>query len=164
MQWVADPDRQEQTMSRKRGYDDGMRWRSAFAVLLAVFLLSTSSWATVCDLACIRAAQRHLCPICGSSSHTAAAHMHCAHMNGQEGSLTAHFELTASSQCTHTFCEQLASASLPTKGFQSNQLKQVVLRPAAQLESGIIPVRYVDKAPPPILVDSGSHLTIALRI
>ena len=141
-----------------------MRWKGAFAMLLAVLFLSASSWATVCDLACAGMAQRHVCPICGSSSHTAAAHMHCAHMDGQESSTGAHFERTASSQCPHAFCKQPASASLPTKSFQSDQLKWTVLGPSAHLGNGIDLVRYVDKAPPPILVDSVRPLTLALRI
>jgi hypothetical protein len=145
-------------------YDGGMRWKGAFAVLLAAIFLPASSWTTVCELACAGVAQRHVCPICGSSSHTAAAHMHCAHMDGQESSKGAHIGLTASSECSHVLCKQPASESLPTKVFQSDQLKWTVLRPSADLENGIILARYIDKGPPPILVDSGRPLTVALRI
>jgi hypothetical protein len=141
-----------------------MRWKGAFAVLLAVFFLSASSWATVCESACAGMAQRHVCPICGSSSHTAAAHVHCANMDGQESSTGAHIELSGSVQCPHAFCKQPASASLPTKGFRSDQLKWTVLGSNAHLVNGIVLVRYIDKALPPILVDSGRPLSVALRI
>ena len=141
-----------------------MRWKGVFALLLAVSYLSAPSWATLCDLACASSSQRDVCPICGSASHTAAMHMHCAHMDGRESSLASHVEVTASSQCTHAFCAQPVSANLPTKAFESDQLKWTVSHPASYLEGGIIAVRYVDKAPPPILIDYERPLTVALRI
>ena len=141
-----------------------MRWKGVFALLLAVTFLSASSWAEVCDMACVSSSQRHVCPICGSSSHALAAHMHCAHMDGHESSLAAHVELAASSQCTHTFCTQPLSVNLPTKAFQTDQLKWTVSHPASHLEGGLIAVRYVDKAPPPILIDYDRPLTLPLRI
>lgn len=140
-----------------------MRWRGVFAALLTVTFLTASSWTSFCELTCAGNLQRHVCPICGLSSHVAAAHMHCVQMDGQEGSNGAHAEPAALSHCPHAFCKQPASVSLPAKGFQPNQLKWTV-RPGAQFENGAIPVRYVDKAPPPILIDSGCPLTVALRI
>jgi hypothetical protein len=90
--------------------------------------------------------------------------MHCAHMDGQESSTGAHIKLSAPSQCPHAFCQQPASVSLPTKSFRSDQLRWAVLGPSAHLENGIVLVRYIDRALPPILVDSGRPLTVALRI
>jgi hypothetical protein len=141
-----------------------MRWKGVFALLLAVSFLSASSWAEVCELACASSSRRHVCPICGSGSHTAA--MHCAHMDGQESATGAHIELTASasSQCALAFCTQPVSANLPAKAFESDQLKWTVNHPASHFEGGIIAVRYVDRHPPPILIDDYRPLTVALRI
>lgn len=141
-----------------------MRWKGAFALLLAVTFLSASSWATVCDFACASSTQRHICPVCGSSSHPAATRTHCANMDGQESSLAAHVELTASSQCIHAVCAQPVSVNLPTKTFQSDQLKWTVSHPALHVEGSIVPVFHIDEAPPPIPIDSGRPLTVALRI
>jgi hypothetical protein len=141
-----------------------MKWKGILAMLLAVIFPSASSWAAVCDLACASSTQRHVCPSCGSSSHTAAAHMHCAQMDGQESSLAVHVELTASSQCTHSFCAQPVSVNLPTKAFQSDQLKWALSHEASHLEGGVIPFLYIDRAPPPIPVASDRPLTVTLRI
>jgi hypothetical protein len=104
-----------------------------------------------------------------SASHHAAMalhiqHMQCAHMNRRNESGRSVTEIAATPSCTHLLCTQPTSANLPVKAFGFDQLKWTVVHPVPNLEGGIVPVRYVNEAPPPDLVDSHSPLTVALRI
>jgi hypothetical protein len=156
--------RSYQARGKKSGYDDAMKWRGALAALLALFLAAGPSSASICALACTGAAQRQVCPICGSGSHTAAAHMHCAQMDEQESPTAIRLDRAASSPCVGAFCDQEVSASLPTKVFRSHPLRWTASRPALRWENGVIPGRQIDSSRCLIPVDSGSPPALALRI
>jgi hypothetical protein len=132
-------------------------------VLMAVFFAAGPSWATVCDLACARQVQTRLCPICDSPEHT-AAHMHCAHMESENASGSAHAQATPPEDCRHLLCKHTASTSLPTRTFQSIAQKWSVIRQAAAFEVADFPIHSIGRAPPPRLADFSGPLTLALRI
>jgi len=151
-------------MEWKWSYDDGMRLKHTIAVLMAIFLFAGPSCAVACDLACAGAAQRHVCSICGSAEHTAAAHMHCGHMESPGGLSLVHAELTASPHCTHLLCKQTVSAVLPTRAFQPKLLRLDIIRPAVPFEADAFFVHAIGRVPPPRLTDSRRPLILALRI
>jgi len=154
----------------KRGTIEAMRWKSAFTMLLAVFLLSASSWAAVCDAECM---VQRIQPGCHASETTtrghhvtSMSHTHCAEMRRPESSANASPAswVQATSSCEHSVCRQPDSLVDPAKDTQFDQVQWAIVHQVLVSELGFVPVRYVSEAPPPGIVPSLARLSLALRI
>jgi hypothetical protein len=154
----------------KRGTIEGMRWKSAFTVLLAVFLLSASSWAAVCDAECMLERIQPGCRASETSTGghhvTSMSHTHCAEMRRPETSANASPAswLQATSNCEHSVCRQPDSLVDPAKDTQLDQVQWAILHQVLLSELGFAPVRYVSEASPPGIVPSPVPPSLALRI
>src|SRR5260370_33941734 len=101
----------------KRVTIETMRWKSAFTLLLAVTLLSASSWAAACDVACAVKGVRPGCHLSEAASHEhhldSISPAHCAHMRRPESAtkaMPASFDPT--SNCNNARCRQPAWLSI----------------------------------------------------
>jgi len=142
-----------------------MGLKRTIAVLMAICLMAGPSWAAVCDLACSTASQRRVCQICESAEHATPAHMHCSHMESQDGMRSVHAEVAASPHCAHQLCKQSMSAGLPNKSFQPKLLQWDMIRSAAvAFDAGTALVHAIGRAPPTRLSDSRRPLTLPLRV
>jgi hypothetical protein len=153
----------------KRGTIKTMRWKSAFTVLLAVTLLSASSWAAACDVACAVQGVRPGCHLSEAASQEhhldSMSHAHCAHMRRPESAtkaMPASFDATSS--CTHAVCRQPDSLADPAKSVQFDRVRWTIVHQVLIAEQGFTPSRFVSEAPPPLIVPSFNSLSVALRI
>jgi hypothetical protein len=155
--------------SSKRGTIEIMRWKSAFSVLLAVSLLGASSWAAVCDVACMVQRDQPGCHASQASSprdHLAPmSHAHCAHMRrpGLSNASPSSFVMAASS-CAHSLCRQPEVLVDPAKSIQFDRAQWAIVHQVLIAEQGFVPIRYVSEAPPPVIVPLLDPLSVALRI
>jgi hypothetical protein len=156
--------------SAKRGTIEIMRWKSAFTALLAVSLLSASSWAAVCEVACVVQRSQPGCHVSEASSqehHLASmSHAHCAHMSRPETSTKASpvSFIDATSSCAHSMCRQPDSLVDPAKSVQFDRVQWAIVHQVLIAEQGLTPSRFVSGAPPPGIVPSLAPLSVALRI
>jgi len=155
--------------NEKRVTIETMRWKSAFTVFLAVTLLSASSWAAACDVACAVQRVRPGCHISEAASQEhhldSMSHAHCAHMGRPESAtkaMPASFDAT--SGCTHSVCRQPDSLADPAKGVQFDRVQWAIVHQVLIAEQGLTPSRFVSGAPPPGIVPSLAPLSVALRI
>jgi hypothetical protein len=155
--------------SSKRGTIEIMRWKSAFTVLLAVSLLSASSWATICDVACMVQRSQLGCHVSEASSRgdhvDPISHSHCAHMRrpGLSNASPSSF-VVATSSCTHSLCRQPEGFVDPAKNVQFDRVQWAIVHQVLIAEQGFVPIRYVSEAPPPLIVPLLDPLSVALRI
>jgi hypothetical protein len=155
--------------SSKRGTIEIMRWKSAFSVLLAVSLLGASSWAAICDVACMVQRGQPGCQFSQASSHGdylgSMSHSHCAHMRkpGISKASPSSF-VVATSSCVHSLCRQLDSVADPGKSVQFDRVQWTIVQQVLIPDQSLLPSRYVSEAPPPVLVPLLDPLSVALRI
>ena len=146
-----------------------MRWKSALTVLLAVFLQSATSWAAVCDVACLVQRSEPGCHVAQVSSHgdhlASMAHSHCAHM-GRSGfsGVSAFSFVVATSSCAHSLCRQPDGLVDPAKTVQFDRVQWVAIYQASISDQSLLPTRYVSEAPPPVIPPLLDPLSVALRI
>jgi hypothetical protein len=152
----------------KRGTIEIMRWKSAFSVLLAVSLLGASSWAAICDVACMVQRGQPGCHVSQASSHGdylgSMSHSHCAHMRkpGISKASPSSF-VVATSSCAHSLCRQLDSVADPDKSVQFDRVQWAIVQHVL-IPDQSLPSRYVSEAPPPVVVPVFNSLSVALRI
>jgi hypothetical protein len=146
-----------------------VRWKSAFTVLLTVALLGASSWAAVCDVACMVKGGQPGCHVSQAASHRdylgSMSHSHCAHMRKPAISKAAPSSfVVATSNCTHSLCRQLDTVVNPGKSIQFDRVQRAVVHQVLIPDQSLLPGRYVSEAPPPLLAPFLDPLSVALRI
>jgi hypothetical protein len=137
-------------------------------MLLAVLLLSASSWAAVCDVECtVQRSQG--CQASQVSSQkdrlVSKSHAHCANMRKPDASKAGPASFVeATSTCTHSLCRQPASLVDPAKSMQFDRVQWAIVHQILTVEQGFVSGRYVSEAPPPVVVPPPDPLSVALRI
>ncbi len=145
-----------------------MQWKKAFTTALAVLMLTASSWAAVCDVACMVQRSQSGCRVSeAAEGHhlSSMSHAHCAHMKNPETSKigpTSFIEATSS--CTHSMCCQPDSLVDPAKSVQFDRVQWAIAHQVLIAEQGLAPNRFVSEAPPPVIVRSLAPLSVTLRI
>lgn len=147
-----------------------MQLRKAFAALLAVLLLTASSWAAACDAACTVKGAMPTCHFAQGSStawhrSVQVEHSHCMHMTNLAASKTSPVSVISTTlACNHTSCLQPASFPVSTKISLPRDLHWVAVDTTSILDRGFGPDQFASEAAPPVVIPSLAPVSLALRI
>ena len=153
--------------SRQTGYHCKMQWKSIFAAMLALLLVTVSSSAAVCEAAC---AAQGVVPACHSSrtssnpQPSSMAHRHCHMARSGESNAIPGAAVYTESGCEHMVCRQPDTVIDRTESAHLGQTHWAPLESHFIAATGILSTRYISEAPPPAIPIVHPSLSVALRI
>lgn len=153
--------------SRQTEYHCKMQWKSVFAAMLGLLLVTVSSSAAVCEAAC---AAQGTVPACHSSrvsSNTQPSPMtrhHCHMATSVESRTAPEMAAYIESGCKHMVCRQPDTMIDRTEKAQLGEMHWVPFEPLLIGVRAMVPSRYISEAPPPVIPTVHPFLSVALRI
>lgn len=153
--------------SRQTEYHCKMRWKSIFAAMLALLLVTVSSSAAVCEAACAAQGTVPACHSSGTSSNpqpSSMSQLHCHMARSGESKTVPGMAVYTESGCKHMVCRQSDTVIDRAEKAQLGETHWVPFEPRSIAVNESMPPRYISEAPPPAVPSVHPFLSVALRI